>query len=48
MLVNPYAQSAYEKGNILIRSMATVDFGVRRPASFLKATGVLAADDVTP
>lgn len=48
VLVNPYAQSAYEKGNILIRSMATVDFGVRRPASFLKATGVLAAEGVTP
>ena len=42
VLVNPYAQSAYEKGNILVRSMATVDFGVRRPASFVKATGVLA------
>ena len=44
VLVNPYAQSAYEKGNILIRSMATVDFGVRRPASFVKATGVLGTD----
>ena len=43
VLVNPYAQAAYEKGNILVRSMATVDFGVRRPASFIKATGVLAA-----
>jgi HK97 family phage major capsid protein len=43
VLVNPYAQSAYEKGNILVRSMATVDFGVRRPASFVKATGVTAA-----
>ena len=40
VLVNPYAQAAYEKGNILIRAMATVDFGVRRPASFVKATGV--------
>jgi HK97 family phage major capsid protein len=41
ILVNPYAQAAYEKGNILIRAMATVDFGVRRPASFVKATGVV-------
>jgi HK97 family phage major capsid protein len=41
VLVNPYAQSAYEKGNVLVRSMATVDFGVRRPASFVKATGVM-------
>lgn len=42
ILVNPYAQAAYEKGNILVRAMATVDFGVRRPASFVKATGVVA------
>lgn len=40
ILVNPYAESAYNKGNILIRAMATVDFGVRRPASFVRATGV--------
>ncbi|WP_298809571.1 phage major capsid protein [uncultured Sphingomonas sp.] len=43
ILVNPYAETAYSKGNILIRAMATVDFGVRRPASFVKATGVAAA-----
>ncbi len=43
ILVNPYAESAYSKGNILIRAMATVDFGVRRPASFVKASGVLVA-----
>lgn len=42
ILVNPYAETAYSKGNILIRAMATVDFGVRRPASFVKATGVVA------
>lgn len=41
ILVNPYAETAYSKGNILIRAMATVDFGVRRPASFVSATGVL-------
>lgn len=41
ILVNPYAETAYSKGNILIRAMATVDFGVRRPASFVKATGVV-------
>jgi Phage capsid family. len=40
VLVNPFAESAYAKGNILIRAMATVDFGIRRPASFVKATGV--------
>ncbi|WP_375381734.1 phage major capsid protein [uncultured Sphingomonas sp.] len=43
ILVNPYAETAYSKGNILIRAMATVDFGVRRPASFVKATGVKTA-----
>ena len=36
ILVNPYAETAYSKGNLLIRAMATVDFGVRRPASFVK------------
>ena len=40
ILVNPYAETAYSKGNILVRAMATVDFGVRRPASFVSATGV--------
>ena len=40
ILVNPYAEGAYSKGNLLIRAMATVDFGVRRPASFVAATGV--------
>ena len=41
ILANPYAESAYSKGNVLIRAMATVDFGTRRPASFAKATGVI-------
>lgn len=36
VLVNPYAETAYRKGNVLVRAMATVDFGVRRPASFAK------------
>lgn len=43
VLVNPYAETAYSKGNVLIRAMATVDFGVRRPASFVTATGVTVA-----
>ena len=43
ILVNPFAETAYSKGNILVRAMATVDFGVRRPASFVKATGVVPA-----
>lgn len=40
VLVNPYAETAYSKGNVLIRAMASVDFGVRRPASFVEATGI--------
>ena len=40
ILVNPFAETAYSKGNILVRAMASVDFGVRRPASFVSATGV--------
>ncbi len=40
VLVNPYAETAYSKGNLLIRAMATVDFGIRRPASFVAATGI--------
>lgn len=40
VLVNPYAETAYSKGNLLIRAMATVDFGIRRPASFIAATGI--------
>jgi len=42
ILVNPYAQNAYEKGNVLVRAMATVDIAARRTASFVKATGVAA------
>lgn len=40
VLVNPYETNAYAKGNVLIRAMASVDVGVRRPKSFVKATGV--------
>jgi HK97 family phage major capsid protein len=40
VLVNPYAETAYKKGNVMIRAMSTVDFGVRRPASFVTASGL--------
>ncbi|KAA9014075.1 phage major capsid protein [Sphingobium limneticum] len=40
ILVNPYEASAYAKGNISIRAMATVDCAVRHPAAFVSATGV--------
>lgn len=40
ILVNPYEASAYSKGNIKIRAMATVDAAVRHPAAFVSATGI--------
>lgn len=40
VLVNPYESTAYKKGNIMVRSMATVDVAVRHPAAFVKATAV--------
>lgn len=42
LLVNPYEATAYSKGNVSIRAMATVDIAVRHPAAFVSATGVLA------
>lgn len=42
LLVNPYESTAYSKGNVSIRAMATVDVTVRQPAAFVSATGVLA------
>jgi HK97 family phage major capsid protein len=43
VLVNPYEASAYSKGNVSIRALATADIALRHPAAFVKATGVLAA-----
>lgn len=37
VLVNPYEESAYMKGNVMVRSMATVDMAVRHPKAFVKA-----------
>lgn len=34
VLVNPYETTAYSKGNVQIRAMATMDVQVRQPASF--------------
>ncbi len=34
VLVNPYEATAYSKGNVQIRAMATMDVQVRQPASF--------------
>ena len=43
VLVNPYESTAYSKGNVSVRALATADIALRRPAAFVKATGVLAA-----
>jgi HK97 family phage major capsid protein len=43
VLVNPYEGTAYSKGNVMVRAMATADIALRHPAAFVKATGVLAA-----
>jgi HK97 family phage major capsid protein len=42
VLVNPYEATAYSKGNVAVRAMATADIALRNPAAFVKATGVLA------
>jgi len=43
ILVNPFESTAYAKGNVSIRAMATVDTAVRHPAAFVSVTGVDAA-----
>lgn len=37
LLVNPYAETAYSKGNVLVRAMSTVDVAVRHPEAFVVA-----------
>lgn len=41
ILVNPFSETAYTKGNVLVRAMSTVDIGIRHPESFI------VADDIT-
>lgn len=40
ILVNPYSETAYTKGNVLIRAMATVDVALRHPEAFVVADDV--------
>ena len=40
ILVNPYAETAYSKGNVLLRAMATLDVAVRHPESFVVADDI--------
>lgn len=37
LLVNPYAEGPYSKGNVLVRAMSTVDIAVRHPEAFVVA-----------
>lgn len=41
LLVNPYAETAYSKGNVLVRAMSTVDIALRYEDAFV------VADDIT-
>lgn len=40
ILVNPYSETAYTKGNVLVRAMSTVDVAVRHPTAFVFAEDV--------
>lgn len=37
VLVNPYESTAYAKGNVSVRTMATVDVALRHPEAFVQA-----------
>ncbi|MCC8618912.1 phage major capsid protein [Xanthomonas vesicatoria] len=39
ILVNPYAETPYRRGGVLVRAMATVDVAVRHEEAFVVATG---------
>jgi HK97 family phage major capsid protein len=40
ILVNPYADSAYSRGNVLIRAFVDADVLIRHPEGFCKAEGI--------
>ncbi|HET9048692.1 MAG TPA: phage major capsid protein [Chiayiivirga sp.] len=40
ILVNPFAEGAYSKGNVLIRAMATCDIAIRHPEAFVFADDI--------
>ena len=41
LLANPFAETSYAKGNVLVRAMATADIGIRQPLSFAFMTSLL-------
>lgn len=40
LLVNPYAETPYRRGGVLVRAMSTVDVAVRHPQAFVVASDV--------
>lgn len=40
ILVNPFSEAAYTKGNVLVRAMSTVDIAVRHPTAFVFAEDI--------
>lgn len=48
ILVNPFESTAYSKGNVSIRAMATVDCALRHPKAFVSIEDVTTAIDAMP
>ena len=48
ILVNPYESTAYSKGNVSIRAMATVDCAVRQPKAFVSIEDVTTSTIAMP
>lgn len=44
ILVNPFESTAYAKGNVSVRAMATVDFAVKHPKAFVSVEDLI--DDI--
>jgi HK97 family phage major capsid protein len=40
ILVNPFAESAYAKGNVQVRAMATCDVAIKQPLAFSAISGI--------
>lgn len=40
LLINPFAETAYRRGGVLVRAMSTVDIAVRHPQAFVVASDV--------
>jgi hypothetical protein len=48
ILVNPFESTAYSKGNVSIRAMASVDTAVRHPKAFVSVEDVTTAIAAMP